>query len=125
MKISAELKRCRGWIENALAQNGKTHSFEDIVRELIEKRMQFWSGQNGCAITEIIKYPNDKEMNVFLYGGKIGSGIKQLEMMKGSLFQFGRDNGCTKISITGRRGWKKVLDKHGFKNTFITMERAL
>jgi len=69
--VFEQLERCRGWIESALAYSGGTHDFFDIVRGVMSGYMQLWTGENGCAVTEITVYPKRKILHVFLAGGKM------------------------------------------------------
>ena len=78
MSIQDELLKCRGWIQSALEKGGDTHDFVDIVDKVMSGHMQLWSGANGCAVTEILVYPNKKILHVFLAGGDQGHGIQQI-----------------------------------------------
>ena len=78
MSIRHELLKCRKWIQSALDKGGDTHDFVDIVDGVQSGHMQLWSGANGCAVTEILVYPNKKILHVFLAGGEKGQGIEQI-----------------------------------------------
>lgn len=119
MNVLEELLRCRSWIEDALEYAGGTHLFEDIVAAVIEGRMQLWAGEKGCAVTEIIVYPRKKVIHVFLAGGD----MSQIIDFEESALEFGRMNGCTTMTLAGRKGWTKVLDKHGWKESFVVMSK--
>lgn len=119
MNVLEELLRCRPWIEDALEYAGGTHLFEDIVAAVIEGRMQLWAGEKGCAVTEVIQYPRKKVIHVFLAGGD----MSQIIDFEESALEFGRMNGCTTMTLAGRKGWTKVLDKHGWKESFVVMSK--
>ena len=72
-------------------------------------------GSNGCAVTEIVVYPNKKVLHVFLAGGDKGYGIKQITDMHDDAMAWGKLQGCDAMSIAGRRGWKRVLESKGWK----------
>ena len=119
MSVLNELLRCREWIESALEYSGGTHIFEDIVQGVLEGKMQLWTGETGCAVTEIIVYPRKKVLHVFLAGGD----MSQIIDFEASALEFGRINGCTTMTLAGRKGWTKVLDKHGWKESFVVMSK--
>lgn len=119
--IIEELFRCKGWIESALAYSGGTHDFKDIVDGVLSGHMQLWSGDEGCAVTEITVYPKRKVLHVFLAGGK----MDQILDFQESAAEFGRRNGCSKMTIAGRKGWTKVLKAHDWAETFVVMGKEI
>lgn len=121
MTVLNELIRCKEWIESALEYSGGTHIFEDIVQGVLEGRMQLWAGDHGCAVTEIVVYPRKKVLHVFLAGGDMNQIIDFQE----SAAEFGRMNGCDKLTLAGRKGWTKVLDKHGWDESFTVMSKEI
>ena len=106
-----ELERCRPWIEAALEYSGDTHTFDDIVEGLAEGRMQLWPAPRGCMVTEIVIYPRKKVLNIFLAGGE----LDQLLDMNSDMNAWAKQQGCTGGTLTGRVGWKKVLEPMGWK----------
>jgi hypothetical protein len=121
MTFEGELERCRPWIEAAMEYSGGTHEFEDIVHALIEGRMQFWPAPEGCAITEILCYPRKKVLHVFLAGGEMDQLI---DMIEGAA-AWGRGQGCSGMTMAGRLGWERVLNKSGWKRSMVVMERGI
>ncbi len=124
-KTGTELLRCRKWIQSALDKGGDTHDFVDIVDGVMSGHMQLWSGERGCAVTEILVYPNKKILHVFLAGGENGHGIKQITDMHDDAVEWGKAQGCKGMSITGRAGWKKVLEPRGWKQNFTVLTKEL
>lgn len=112
-----ELLRCKHWIESALEYAEGTHDFKNIVDEVLTGTMQLWAGEKGCAVTQIINYPNKKVLHVFLAGGE----MEQIVDFQESAKKFGKMNGCTAMSIAGRKGWAKVLPKHGWSEKYTVM----
>ena len=111
MNLLDELIRCRDWIESALDKGGNTHSFKDIVDGVISGTLQLWAGEKGCAVTEIVVYPNKKVLNVFLAGGK----LEQITDMQEDAVKWAKEQGCDGMSLSGRKGWIKILNKTGWK----------
>lgn len=108
-------------ITPALERAGGTHTWDDILRGLNEYRFQLWAGERAAAITEIVDYPRKRVLNVFLAGGDKGELLEMLEPARA----FGRANGCVAITMSGRQGWTRVLNKHGWKPAFVVMSEDL
>ena len=112
-----ELARCRKWIEAALEYSGGTHDFGDVASAITMGTMQLWPNKDGCAVTEVLVYPRKKVLHVFLAGGKMSAILD----MQDSAAEWGRQQGCTAMTIAGRRGWERVLGKIGYKHQFTTL----
>ena len=121
MTLDQELTRCKEWIQSALNKGGDTHNFKDIVDGVISGHMQLWLGVNGCAVTEIVVYPNKKVLHVFLAGGDQGQGIKQITDLHDDAMAWGKQQGCVGMTVTGRKGWKRVLQSKGWTEQFTTL----
>ena len=120
-ELDQELERCRKWIEAALEYSGGTHDFDDIVRMVKANILQFWPAADACAITEVIEYPKKKVLHIFLAGGNMDTIVDMNE----SAEYFAKLNGCTGMSIAGRKGWSKVLSKKGYKEAFTTLGKDI
>jgi len=115
--VDSELERCRPWIESALALSGGTHLFQDVVECVKLGTMQFWNAPKGCMVTEILNYPRKKVFHIFLAGGD----LNQIKDFSDSAIHFAKLNGCTAMSLAGRRGWVKALADLGWEEKFTTM----
>ena len=113
------LEPYRKQIEDALSYSGGTHLFEDVAHAVADGRMQAWVNGQTIAITEIIVYPRLKSLHVFLAGGN----RKELFQMINAAWEWGQSIGCSKMTLAGRKGWTKLMGKHGFKQTLIVMEK--
>jgi hypothetical protein len=111
MNVQEDLMRCREWIQSALDKGLNTHSFVDVVDGVMSGHMQLWSGENGCAVTELVVYPNKKVLHVFLAGGK----LEQITDMHADAVKWAKAQGCEGMTIVGRKGWKKVLGNEGWE----------
>jgi hypothetical protein len=109
--LSAELIRCREWIEAALEYSGGTHNFADIVHGIHSNKMQLWPSAKGCIVTEIVVYPRKKLINIFLGGGE----LNQILDMHSDVISWAKQQGCSGMTMTGRLGWKKPLAEYGWK----------
>jgi len=120
-QILQELFRCRNWIESALAYSGGTHEYKDIVDGVLSGHMQLWTGESGCAVTEIMVYPKRKILHVFLAAGD----MEQILDFEESAIEFGKMNGCDGMSIAGRPGWQKILKKRGWNVAFVNLAKEI
>lgn len=112
----------REQIENALEYSGGTHLFEDVVEGVKTGKMQMWPHPNGSvAITEVICYPRKKVIHVFLAAGEMDDLLDMID----AAAAWGRSQGCTGMTMAGRHGWSRVLDKHGWKSVLTVMERKI
>ena len=92
---------------NALEYGNGTHSLEDVAMALNKDEMQFWPGINTAIVTEIITYPRLKAIHVFLAAGDMYEVVRILPYIE----KHGKMEGCTQMTMSGRKGWEKVMDK--------------
>lgn len=111
----------RELIESALAYSGGTHEFDDVVEMVVSGKAQFWPAPRGVAITEIVAYARKRVLHCFLAAGDMDQIIDMID----SAVEWGRTQNCTALTLAGRFGWQRVLDKHGFKPVLVTMERNI
>ena len=123
LDIMQQLMRCRKWIEDALAYSGleETHTFTDICKGVLNGNLHLWHGDNGCAVTEFVVYPMSKCLHVFLAGGD----MQQILDFEESATVWGKAQGCTQMTIAGRKGWSKVLGNRGWTEVHTVMGREI
>jgi hypothetical protein len=112
--VAQEWKRCRHWIEAAL-ERAPTHTIEDIEIGLVRGIYVFWPASRSAAITEIHIYPRAKHMHLFLAGGD----LDELKSMVPMWRSWARFNGCSKLTLAGRRGWERALKDQGWKADLV------
>ena len=111
----------RKHIEAALEYSGGTHDFDDVRDGILSGKMQLWPGERSAVVTEIVEYAKKRTLHVFLAGGDLDELLGGM----GDAIAWGRAQGCNAMTLSGRRGWEKVLGKHGFHATRIVMERDI
>lgn len=111
----------RPQIEAALEYAGGTHVHEDVAQMVAEGRAQMWVNGDSIAITEIITFPRKRVLHCFLAGGKSSEIVEMMD----SAAAWGRRHGCSGFTIAGRKGWQRVLGKHGWRPTMTVMEMAI
>ena len=115
----SEIERCRKWIEDALEYSGGTHTFDDIAELIGKGRLQLWPAKKSCIVTEITVYPRKKVLHVFLGGGD----LDEILDMHQSVVQWAKDQGCSSLTMTGRKGWVKALKDDGWKSQLVLLEK--
>lgn len=117
-----DLNGARPHIEAALSYSGGTHTFDDVVKGVSTGKFVFWPGVNSAIITEIIEYPRQRTLHFFLAGGNMA----ELEVMLPGILNWGREQGCTTASLTGREGWaRSFLKREGWNKKLIVMTKEL
>ena len=109
-------------LEPALAYAGHTHTWDDIAKGVLNQRYQFWYGKNSAIITEIIDYPRLRDLHFFLVGGD----MEELRAMRGPIEEWGKENGCSRVSCAGRKGWaRSFLKDEGYSVDWVVMSKEL
>lgn len=104
------------------------YTIVDVYAALHSGTQQLWVVYEGddiiAAITTGISiYPNKKCLTCMFCGGR---GLDEwAEEADYALSQFARDEGCESIELTGRIGWKKVLEKFDWDHRFVGYEKEL
>ncbi|MDQ6830254.1 MAG: hypothetical protein M3081_15465 [Gemmatimonadota bacterium] len=110
-------------LERALKYAGDTHTVADLEEAIALGTMQSWPGPHSLVITQVVTYPQLKELRVCLAAGR----MKEIEQITPIMLAWGRQRGCTRAVFAGRRGWLRAFPaKSGWtESTLIIMERSL
>jgi len=116
----------RGWINSpdvigllqpALDVHG-THTMDDIAREVDAGTMQLWVGDGAALVTEEYNSPCKKNLHIALGGGELNAVL----LLADEVIETARNYNYSGVSICGRLGWKRVLEKRGWRATALHME---
>lgn len=116
-----EVERCKKWIKAALKYGGGTHTYSDVYEAIKCGKMQLWPASKSCLVTEITQYPRKKVLHIFLAGGD----LEEIKSMQDSVDHWGKLQGCTSMTMTGRRGWTKAIKDIGWKEQLVLMEKVI
>ena len=122
MNAAQEWKRCRPWIEAALARSPGFENIEDIEGYVSEGKYQFWPGRRSAAITEIAQFAAKKVLIVQHAGGDLPELMNDMEP---AFCTFARAADCDAIMGFGRMGWKRVTEKRGYRFGWVAMVKDL
>jgi hypothetical protein len=119
--ITAELRRCRPFIEGALCYCGGTHEWDDIVYLVRRRLAQFWPGERAALVTEVINTPCQRYLNIWLVGGE----LEEILAIEPHIINFAREQGCTRVIANGRKGWERVLAPLDYRPVYVAYEKDL
>jgi hypothetical protein len=77
----------------------------------------------GVFVTRITDYAQKRQCEILLLAGK----ERELweDKMVLTIEELARANGCARISLLGRPGWKKLGDRHGYKIKNVEFTKEL
>lgn len=107
MSDEEDFERLRHHVAAALEYSGGTHKIEDIAEGISRGQFQLWAGRDSAVVTEIIVYPQLKDLHYFLAGGD----LDELRMMRPIIESWGKEIGCSRVSLAGRKGWERTFLK--------------
>lgn len=116
-------------IEGYVVRTCKYHPFMDAgdVRTLIEHGMAelFIATEGGAVVgfgcVEVIKYPSRTVANILGAGGKHGFLAVAINELLPVMIEYGKTQGATVVTLSGRPGWLRALRHLGGRNQrFIT-----
>lgn len=111
----------RALLAEALARGGGGHTLADVLAAVDRGEAQVWRAPAAVLVTEIAVTPRMKELHFWLAGGE----LEPVLALADAAIAWGREQGCTAATMTGRRGWEKVLAKRGWTTRLTTMGKAI
>lgn len=107
-------------LASAVSQSMGRYELEDVYWLLCSGHMQLWLAADGqeiiaSCVTQVSEYPKKTLLSVvFLGGSKLHLF---LDVLLEKLKAFASANHCEAIDLAGRKGWSRVLGKHGFQQS--------
>ena len=101
----------------------------DVYAALKTGEMNLWIAFDddrevlGCEVTRITDYPSRRVLTSLFTGGR-NIRLWKDDLM-GVMVRWAEDNQCTAIEGYGRKGWLKMLDAYGVKQTLILFEKDI
>jgi hypothetical protein len=108
-------------IRQALAHAGGTHWYEDILYEVQKGNMFFWPAEKSFMLTEVVQLPRKRIFHVFLAAGS----LEEIKEMEPSLEHYAKAMDCDYITLAGRKGWGKALEKLGYKISHFDVAKEI
>jgi hypothetical protein len=96
---------------DALAEAGRTHEIEDVMRALRTGDAQVWVENDSVIITELLVFPRRSVLRYWLAAGDMDDMLTLLPKLEA----WGREQGATLAEMVGRRGWRKEAQANGYE----------
>jgi hypothetical protein len=110
-EFEIEYPRVRDLLKSALAHSTNPDGEEGLFKGLLDRRYLLWTDANSAAVTQIMEWDEQLVCIVYLAAGdmeEITTGMYEIQ-------KWAFEKGCKGMTFFGRRGWDRVLNKHGFK----------
>ncbi len=119
----AHFEALAGKFRKALAVGKDTHSLEDVQARIESGHAVYWPGPTSAIVTEIIDYPQHRQLNFWLAVGNVA----ELRTMYPAICEWGRTQGCVRATLNGRAGWARSLfaQGHGWEEQMRVFTREL
>lgn len=105
------------WLRPALVDASEAELLEDLE----SGRAQLWPGETAAVVTQCLIDEAGRTLHVWLAGGDM-DGVLAL---RPGIEAWGRAQGCRCMTIDGRRGWNRVLRRHGYELQGAELKRTL
>lgn len=106
-------------VERAVAYQD-THTLSDVARAIIDGHAQHWRGQKSEIVTEIKLFPQMKVCRIWLAGGDMDELVN---VMLPDVEAWAKENGCARVEIAGRKGWKRALPD--YREPYAVLQKEL
>lgn len=109
-------------MRQALEYAGATHTVEDVLHSVEMGEAMLWHSDGGILVTEVYEYPLKKVLHCWLAAGELEAVID----LSRQALEWAKEQGCTTATLTGRKGWLRVLGAEGWRATpLVMMEREV
>jgi hypothetical protein len=90
--------RAEPFIAEALEHANGSHTVEDVLEGIAKGDLQLWVGESCAAVSEILRFPRKRALNMFLAGGD----AEDLKRLAPGVEAFARARGCSMVMSTAR-----------------------
>jgi len=108
----------RQFIQDALDHCGNTHTVDDVLQMVEDGKAALHVGGRCAVVTQEMELPAGRQLHYWLAGGD----LDELREIEKRVSGGAKQNGCTRATIIGRRGWSKAL---GYDEMATVMARKL
>ena len=105
-------------VEEALRRCGDPQTIEDVVAEIARGHAQIWGDERALLVTQVA----GTYLHFWIATGELHATIEWSHRA----MEWARTHyGCTKSTLTGRRGWLRALKSEGWREQAILLERDI
>ena len=105
----------------ALKMGAQTHSIADVVDMIDKGDAQLHGCEDAVIITQVYDEPQAKVLHFWLATGELEPVIE----LSHRVTAWGKEIGCTRATLAGRKGWEKVLAADGWRPLLTVMGRSI
>jgi hypothetical protein len=115
------------WVRDAVKRGARVETVESYREQCADRTAQLWmmieGGQAiGCGITAIFDTAQGQTCEVSVASAERIDAITCLIDVVG---QWAKAEGCVRLEINGRDGWRKPLKEHGFRVVSVCLGKDL
>lgn len=118
-----EFQRVAPWLVEALHHAGDTHSLEDVWYAIATGDALLWVTPRAAVVTQVVVFPRKRVFDVWLAGSAVG-GLGEILGLLPAAEAWARGRGISEVIMTGRAGWKRVLQPLGFSDQAIIAKKT-
>jgi hypothetical protein len=119
MSLTGAEKAAR--LQLALDYGGATHRLTDVVDMLQDGRARLFENDGGVIIAELERFPLLNAVRFWLIAGELQACLA----LQDEVIAWGRTEGCSIATATGRRGWGRVAAPTGWREWHRNFIRRL
>lgn len=107
-------------LEEAIGRDG-CHTLGDVLDMIQRGDVQLWETKGAVLVTEIHRYPRSSVLHFWLAAGE----LDEVVALSHVAMAWGREQGCQRATLAGRRGWERALAGEGWSAEATLMGRTL
>jgi hypothetical protein len=104
-------------ISEALDRAGDPATVADVVGKVVAQRAQAWGDERALIITQVTK----PYVHFWIATGEL-EAVKKLSH---EILKWAEGLGCTRATLTGRRGWVRALRDEGWRERAVLLEKVI
>jgi hypothetical protein len=103
-------------------QQGEGFTFDDVFEMVSTGRAFFFWNEDSSAVIEVRRYPGEVNLHVFIAAGSTDGLLKLYD----GVSEWGKDKmGATKMTTLCRKGFKRKLKSHGWKEPQVWLTKEI
>lgn len=108
-------------LARALEYGGATHTLVDLIDALEAGDARIWVGPGAAIVTQLHDVPTGRVLHFWLAAGELAAVIE----LQQEAIEWGQTVGCTRATLSGRKGWAKALAGDGWRPELVLMSKEI
>lgn len=119
--LMQKVEKYRVDIERALSYGVAGLGYDEVCARILKGQYHFYPLPNSVMIMEVVHYEDYK-----VYHGVIAAGdFEEIAAMHEPIKAIAKGLGCTKLALSGRRGWLRAFKPYGWREQQTVIELPL